>query len=56
MILIVYFNMARPLTKFGELKKTLVSVELPSKDIDEILQKAIDELKARTPATPVTEA
>lgn len=41
--------MARPLTKFGELKKVLKEIKLPAKDVNEILDKTISELKARTP-------
>lgn len=44
--------MARPLTKFGELKKTLKEIKLPQAEIDSILGKTIEELKARTPTGP----
>lgn len=45
--------MARPLSKIGELKKTITEVNLPSKEVNEILDKAIVELKARTPTSSV---
>lgn len=44
--------MARPLTKLGELKKTLNSIALPTQDVNEILDKCIKELLARTPTSP----
>lgn len=47
--------MARPLTKFGELKKVLKENKLPTSDINQILQHAINELNARTPTSPETE-
>lgn len=44
--------MARPLTKFGELKKVMKETKLDAGIVDEVLQKAIDELKSRTPVVP----
>jgi len=44
--------MARPLTKFGELKKLLKVTKLPISDVNKILDKTIEELKARTPTNP----
>ena len=42
--------MARPLTKFGELKKVMKDTKLSAVEVDVVLQKAIDELKLRIPS------
>ena len=44
--------MARPLTKFGELKKVIQATKLPKKEVDQILSYTIEEFERRTPTSP----